>query len=624
MQFSINGGSFSYGENIILDKVNFTIKDKQKIAVVGRNGCGKTTLLKIISGELELDRDDKVSDTLIKANVGNIGTLKQITFSNENCTLVEEVRKAYSELVDLKIRIEELSAQMQYDHSDKTVRLFSTLQEQFNLLGGYYFEKEYETAIRKFGFTEEDKYKSLSLFSGGQRTKIAFLKLILSKPDILLLDEPTNHLDIESIEWLEDYIKNYSGAVVIVSHDRMFLDKTVQTVFEIEHGHITEYMGDYTAFTVQKKALREQQSKLYAAQQKEIQRLEKIADHFIGKPTKASMAKSKLKAIERITPLEKPENSDNRTFKINVDPEQKSFKQVLSVKDLAIGYNKELSRVTVDVLRGERIGIIGGNGLGKSTFLKTIVGKVPALSGEFTIGRNVDIGYFDQQLAAYNSENTVLSDFSGDFPSLSDTQCRNRLGAFLFTDEDVFKPISKLSGGEKVRLNLCKILNKNPNFLILDEPTNHMDIIGKETLEDILLNFAGTVLFVSHDRYFIKKIATSLLVFEKDRVKYYQYGYEQYLADKIKETTVITQMPTQKREKKSYTTPLKEQAKKERKLKKAEQLITELDEKIEKIKAEINLPENQSDYIKLSDLQNSLDALEEEQLKIMEEWNSLM
>ena len=624
MQFSINGGSFSYGENIILDKVNFTIKDKQKIAVVGRNGCGKTTLLKVISGELELDRDDKANDTMIKSGVGSIGTLKQITFSDENCTLVEEVRKAYSELVDLKIKIEELSNQMKYDHSDQTVRLFSTLQEQFNLLGGYYFEKEYETAIKKFGFTEDDKYKAVSLFSGGQRTKIAFLKLLLSKPDILLLDEPTNHLDIESIEWLEEYIKNYNGAVVIVSHDRMFLDKTVQIVFEIEHGHITEYKGNYTAFTVQKKALREQQSKLYTAQQKEIQRLEKIADHFIGKPTKASMAKSKLKAIERITPLEKPESSDNRTFKINVEPEQKSFKQVLTVKDLAIGYDKELSRVTVDILRGERIGIIGGNGLGKSTFLKTLIGKVPALSGEFTIGRNVDIGYFEQQLAAYNSENTVLADFSADFPSLTDTECRNKLGAFMFTAEDVFKPVSALSGGEKVRLNLCKILNKNPNFLILDEPTNHMDIIGKETLEDILLNFSGTVLFVSHDRYFIKKIATSLLVFEKDSVKYYQYGYEQYLADKEKETAVITQTASPKKEKKNYTTPLKEQAKRERKLKKAEQLIAELDEKIEKIKAEINLPENQSDYLKLSDLQNTLETLEQEQLEVMEEWNSLM
>ncbi len=624
MQFSINGGTFSYGENIVLDKVNFTIKDKQKIAVVGRNGCGKTTLLKVIAGELDLDRDDKAGDTVIKAGVGSIGTLKQITFSDENCTLVEEVRKAYSELVDLKIKIDEITQEMQYDHSDETVKLFSTLQEQFNLLGGYYFEKEYETAIKKFGFSEDDKYKAVSLFSGGQRTKIAFLKLLLSKPDILLLDEPTNHLDIESIEWLEDYIKNYNGAVVIVSHDRMFLDKTVQTVFEIEHRHITEYIGNYSAFTKQKKFLREQQREQYEAQQKEIERLQKVADHFIAKPTKTAMAKSKLKAIERMAPVKKPENYDNRTFKINLEPEQKSYKQVLTVKDLAIGYEKELSRVTVDILRGERVGIIGGNGLGKSTFLKTLMGTVPSLDGEFTIGRNVSIGYFDQQLAAYNSENTVLSDFSADFPSFTDTECRNKLGAFMFTEEDVFKSVSSLSGGEKVRLNLCKILNKNPNFLILDEPTNHMDIIGKETLEDILLKFNGTVLFVSHDRYFIKKIATSLLVFEKDAVKYYQYGYEQYLEDKTKQAAVVLETEKFKKEKKGYTTPLKEQAKKERKIKKAEQLIDELDQKIEKIKIEINQPENQSNYIKLSELQNTLEELETEQLAALEEWNSLV
>ena len=624
MQYKISNGAVSFGANTVLECVNFEIKDKQKIAVVGRNGCGKTTLLKVISGEIELDRDDTDGGAIISAGIKSIGYLKQTAFDDESITLVEEIRKVYRPIINLKNRIDELSLMLETDHSDEKIKEYSALQEQFNLLGGYYFEKEYETAIRKFGFTESEKLKPLSDFSGGQRTKIAFIKLLLSKPDILLLDEPTNHLDINSIEWLEDYIKNYEKSVVIVSHDRMFLDKTVDTVYEIEYGETHCYPGNYTFFTQQKKILHEKQQKDYEYQQKEIARLRQIVDRFKNKPTKVAMTRSKLKAIEHMVLIEKPENSDNKTFHANFQPETKSFKEVLSVKDLAIGYDKPLSVVNVNVMRGERLGIIGGNGLGKSTFLKTITGQIPALSGTYKLGSNVTVGYFDQQISQNSSSKTVLEDFWDNFPTLSETQARTALGAFLFTGDDVQKKVSQLSGGERVRLTLCKILKTKPNLLILDEPTNHMDIIGKETLEEMLLKYEGTLIFVSHDRYFTQKLANSLLVFENASVQYYMYGYEQYLNEASSKAEVIKSTQGEKRAKKSYTTPGKEQAKKERRIKKLEEQIALLEADTAAVQAELNNPENALDYKKLEELQNTLNAKENELFEVMTEWDTLI
>lgn len=624
MQYKISNGAVSFGANTVLECVNFEIKDKQKIAVVGRNGCGKTTLLKVISGEIELDRDDTDGGAIISAGIKSIGYLKQTAFDDESITLVEEIRKVYRPIINLKNRIDELSLMLETDHSDEKIKEYSALQEQFNLLGGYYFEKEYETAIRKFGFTESEKLKPLSDFSGGQRTKIAFIKLLLSKPDILLLDEPTNHLDINSIEWLEDYIKNYEKSVVIVSHDRMFLDKTVDTVYEIEYGETHCYPGNYTFFTQQKKILHEKQQKDYEYQQKEIARLRQIVDRFKNKPTKVAMTRSKLKAIEHMVLIEKPENSDNKTFHANFQPETKSFKEVLSVKDLSIGYDKPLSVVNVNVMRGERLGIIGGNGLGKSTFLKTITGQIPALSGTYKLGSNVTVGYFDQQISQNSSSKTVLEDFWDNFPTLSETQARTALGAFLFTGDDVQKKVSQLSGGERVRLTLCKILKTKPNLLILDEPTNHMDIIGKETLEEMLLKYEGTLIFVSHDRYFTQKLANSLLVFENASVQYYMYGYEQYLNEASSKAEVIKSTQGEKRAKKSYTTPGKEQAKKERRIKKLEEQIALLEADTAAVQAELNNPENALDYKKLEELQNTLNAKENELFEVMTEWDTLI
>ena len=626
MLLKITNGCVAFGTDIILSGIDFEINKGEKIAIVGRNGCGKTTLLKLMIGEYELTKlSDAESSSIARSGNPTIGYLRQVTFENETLTLEDEVKKAYKELLDIENRMEKLLRQMESDPDDASFTKYSELQERYNLLDGYGYKKEYEMAIRQFGFTNEDKAKPLSDFSGGQRTKIAFIKLLLSKPDILLLDEPTNHLDINAIEWLEEYLKTYKNAVVIVSHDREFLDKIVSSVYEIERGRITKYSGNYSAFAIKKRLDWDRQQKEYIAQQKEIAHLSGLVERFRYKATKAAMAQSKLKQIERMEVVESPELADTRSFHADFEPEYPSVKLVLSVKELKIGYDEPLSTISLQVMRGEKIGIIGGNGLGKSTFLKTIVGRLPALSGSFSVGERVKIGYFDQHMAQYKSDKNVLDEYWDEFPQLTHTEVRSALGAFLFTHDDVFKPVNALSGGEKVRLELCKILQRRPNFLILDEPTNHMDIIGKETLEKMLKDYTGTLLFVSHDRYFVKQVAQSVLVFEEDNVQLYPYGYEYYLEQAAKRAengkVVITR---EKREKKSYTTPAKEKARREARIKKLEALVSECEEKIAELQGLLASEAVMSDYIRLTELQQQLMEQEELNLGYLEEWDALL
>ena len=536
------------------------------------------------------------------------------------------------------------------------------MEEAFKDDGGYYYEKEYEVMIRKFGFSDDERKKPIRDFSGGQQTKIAFIKLLLSKPDILLLDEPTNHLDVTTIEWLEGYLKSYPKAVVVVSHDRMFLDNVVDVVYEIEYGTARRYPGNYN-----------NQMKYHIAQQKEIERLQRMVTRFKGKPTKTSMAQSKQKAIDRMVIIEAPDKYDNKTFHANFQPEKETGNDVLYTSELAIGYDHPLSVVSLDLKRGEKLGILGGNGLGKSTFLKTIVGKIPALSGEYRFGTNVQIGYFDQQMAVYTSNKTVLDDFWDEYPNLTETEARNALGAFLFSGEDVFKNVNMLSGGEKVRLALCKILKTRPNVLVLDEPTNHMDIVGKETLESMLKDYKGTLIFVSHDRYFVKKVATQLLVFEDGTTNLYQFGYEQYQEKLDREAEesknvyrgnaifggAISQNGSSQTGSdanrstsqtaaagnvgestnansaaqaggmavsstgKAYYNPGKERSKIQKKVKKAEEDLAVKEAKLDELKAELMKPEYQSSYSKLTEIQNEINALEEEILIDMEAWEEL-
>ncbi|MBR4100021.1 MAG: ABC-F family ATP-binding cassette domain-containing protein [Clostridia bacterium] len=622
MQLKIQNGVVELSGTPILKSVNIEINDQSKIAVVGRNGCGKTTLLKLISGEYSLAKRDSDEDTFFAVSgKPKIGFLSQITFEDYSKTLLEEVRSAYSDILELKDRVEKAQAKMEATNAEDDIKNYTNLLDTFTNLGGFYFEREYENAIKKFGFADS-KNRPLSEFSGGQQTKIAFLKLLLSKPDILLLDEPTNHLDIEAVEWLEDYLKTYKKAFVVVSHDRMFLDNTVNTVYEIEYGKTYKYNGNYTVFAKQKKILREQQKKDYLAQQKEKERLESLAERFRYKATKAAMVQSKLKQIDRMQEVFEPERENLKSFHADFEPLDIGVKDVLSVKELAVGYDSVLSKVSLEVKRGDKIGIIGGNGLGKSTFIKTLMGQVKALSGEYKFGPRVSIGYFDQQLAQYSSTNTVLADFMLEFPQLTEFEARSALGAFVFSGEDVFKTVDMLSGGERVRLALCKIFKRKPNFLLLDEPTNHLDIVGKETLEEILKEFSGTVIFVSHDRYFIKEISTSLLDFKKGEAQLYPFGYEQYLS-KARPTVESILKEAKPKEKKTYTTPLKEKAKREKALKKAEEKIAQLEAEISALESEQTSEENLSDYVKLAEIGERLEVLQEELEKAYNDWESL-
>ncbi len=624
MQIEIHKGQVDLSGEPILSDINLIINTNSHIGLVGRNGCGKTTLLRLLCGELSLANTE--SDGGFMAISGNptISTLNQMTFLDDSVTLVEEIRSAYSDILKLKSDLDTAQTDMEENATEDNIKHYTNLLDRFTREGGFYFEKEYEAAIKKFGFTEEQKHRPLSEFSGGQRTKIAFLKLLLSKPDLLLLDEPTNHLDIEAVAWLEDYIKNYKKAVLIVSHDRMFLDNTVNEIYEIEHGKTTRYTGNYSQFVIKKRESRDLQAKNYEAQQKEIERITATAERFRYKATKAAMAQSKLKAIDRMEKLDLPEAYDNRTFKATLEVAVQSAKEVLTVSNLTIGFDKPLATLSFNVYRGDRIGVIGGNGIGKSTLLKTLVGKIPALSGNFSTGALVNTGYFDQQMAQIKGSETVLDNMMSAFPSMTEFEARSALGAFLFSGEAVFKTIDMLSGGERVRLALCKLFRKSPNLLILDEPTNHMDIISKETLEDILMSYNGTLIFVSHDRYFVKKLADRLITFENDGAVVHDFGYDEYmLRQPKKEILAATPQKSEKKEKKTYTTPLKEKQKRERALKKAEEKIAELETKLDELKTQQSLPQNLADYQKLSELQLQIDECESQLLEQMEIWEEL-
>ncbi len=626
MQIKITNGVVDLSGEPILKSVNIEINTESKIGIVGRNGCGKTTLLRLISGELSISKDNpEINSNFIVSGKPDIGTLNQMAFTDNSVTLINEIRSAYSEIISMQEKLSFLQKEMDEKPTSENISEYTALLDRFTNAGGFYFEKEYEAAIKKFGFTDEEKCKPLSDFSGGQRTKIAFLKLLLSKPDLLLLDEPTNHLDVEAVGWLEDYLSSYKKAVVIVSHDRMFLDKTVSTIYEIEYGKTYKYNGNYSYFVEQKKIVREQQEKDYEAQQKEIARLNELIERFRYKATKAAMVQSKIKQLEKMDIIEPPEKYDSKQFFSNFEPDLRASKDVLNVRNLKIGYEKTISEVSFNISRGQHVGIIGGNGQGKSTLLKTIVGAIPSLGGELIIGNNVKIGYFDQQMAQYTSDKTVLDDFIDEFPGITNFEARSALGAFLFSGDDVFKNINMLSGGEKVRLALCKLLKKKPNFLILDEPTNHMDIVGKETLESMLADYNGTLIFVSHDRYFIKKVADHLLSFENNKAVWYEYGYDEFL-EKTAENQIFEKVnnrllsPSEPKQKKSYTTPGKEKAKRERALKKAEELIAALEEKLEALKNEIKNEDVFSDYVKLTELEKEISSTEEQLTTAMDEW----
>ena len=595
---------------------------------------GKTTLLKAIVDNSMLEEGVGTTKfSVYKQGSPVIGYLKQIDFEDDNILMIDEILKVYKEIIDLEKKIEDLSFKLQEDSSEKLIKSYTESLDRYEFLGGYTYKKEIDIALKNFGFSIEDEKKKISEFSGGQRTKIAFLKLLLSKPDILLLDEPTNHLDITAIEWLEDYLKNYSKAVVIVSHDRMFLNRIVNKVYEIEYGTMTLYKGNYKDYEVQKRANYEKQLKDYEYQQSEIKRLEDIANRFRYKPTKAKMALSKLKQIERMVKVEEPNKYDLKTFHNNFNIKT-SGKDVVELKDLEVGYDKVLQKISFLLYRGDKLGIIGENGIGKSTLLKTLAGKIKALGGSFSFGYNVTLGYFDQQLEFKNDENTVYEEFIEEFPELTTTKARTILGSFLFTGEDVEKKIKMLSGGEKARLKLCEIFKKEPNLLLLDEPTNHMDIVGKESLEQILKEYKGTLIFVSHDRYFVSKIANKILEFKKGKVTFFDGNYEEFQEWKQKNKEKIdiydsgnnkkeNETVLQEKSSKNQYLLNKENNKRKNRMEKIEKEIEQKEQEIKIIENEMKKEENATDYMKLAELQDKIQEIESKIEKKIEDWEKL-
>lgn len=625
MRIEIINGSVEYDGNTVLSEINFSVSDKEKIALVGRNGSGKTSILKCISGEVPLlsgTGDEKFSFSI--SGAPKIGYLQQVSL-NDELTLRQEILSAYKDVVGLENKLQILLDKMSENPSDENVGAYSRAMERFENIGGYLYKKEYLTAVSKFGFSAEDLDKKLSCFSGGQRTKIALMKLLLEKPDVLLLDEPTNHLDIAAVEWLEGYLKNYKNSVVIVSHDRMFLDRIVGVVYEIEYGVTTRYKGNYTAFLTQKQQAYDKALKDAKWKSAEIDRLRKIVERFRYKATKAAMAQSKLKEIERLGTVETPRRFDTSTFASSFQPEYESVRDALFVKDLVFGYDKPLGEISLAVERGQKIGVIGSNGTGKSTLLKTITGLIPPLSGDVRFGVKTRVGYFDQTIAATKSELSVLEDFRAEFPELNDGEIRKTLGGFLLSGDDVFKCVKDLSGGEKVRLALSKIFRRRPNFLILDEPTNHMDIIGKETLEKLLMDFSGTVIVVSHDRYLINRVAKSLIVFENGGVRYFDGTFDEY-EEREKETA--EEVAKEKPEKTKKTggeryVESKEEARRKHRVEFLEKKITALEEELSLAQAKLDDETVNTDYKKVMAVEEEIKTIEEKLDPLITEWTEL-
>lgn len=515
MLYQIKDGTVSAGGQTILSHIDFYIKEKEKIAVVGKNGAGKTTLLRLLAGEMQLDRDDRRGmssgahgkETACKNSLGivtsrniTIGMLRQVDSSNQDKTIEE-------------ILLESCPDRDTYS------------KERFD------YEMEYDRLFTGFGFEKEEKSRTLGSFSGGEQTKISLIKLLLEKPDLLLLDEPTNHLDMKTVEWLEDYLINYPKAVVIVSHDRAFLDAVATGVYELENGSLHRYAGNYTQYRQQKLKNLQIQRKAYERQQAEIAHNNELIDKFKHKPKKAAFARSRKTMLARMKLIEKPVEDEAHIFTGNIEPQFPGGKWVYEAKKLKIGYDgRALLELSLRIRRGQKIAVIGDNGIGKSTFLKTVAGLIPPIKGTSQLGSNLLVGYFDQQSALIDSDKTVRDHFHELFPALLEKDLRKTLGMYLFGGANASKRISSLSGGEKSRLVLAELLTGRPNLMILDEPTNHMDIPAKETLESAFKAYTGTMLFVSHDRYFIKQVADAILVFENDKVMYYPFGYDHYIS----------------------------------------------------------------------------------------------
>lgn len=608
MRYQIHKGAKYYGANTIFEDIQFEIRGNEKIAVVGRNGCGKTTLLKIIANVEHMDRGD-----IHKENNTTIGYLAQTTFDNEEHSVRSELTSVFNRLKDMQKRMDEMTEAMQHDHSEELLHKYADLAQAFEEAGGYTYEADMLSIFTKFQFQVEDIERPINTFSGGQKTRIAFVKLLLSKPDVLLLDEPTNHLDLTTIEWLEGYVKRYPKAVVLVSHDRMFLDDVVDVIYELEYGVMRRYPGNYTNYQEVKKSDVERTKSAYARQQKEIARMETLIEKFRYKKNKAAFAQSKIKYLDRMEKIEDP-NVDTKTFHARFTPNVRGGKRVLEVHDLTIGYDAPLCTVNLEIMQGEKVAILGPNGKGKSTFMKTLMKQIPALSGSFLLGHQIEVGYFDQELAQFDSNKTVLEEVWDEYDTLTRSEVRTVLGSFLFEGDDVFKTVDCLSGGEKVRLSFVKLVLAHPNFLLMDEPTNHLDLIGKEALEESLHGYEGTMLFVSHDRYFISKIATAILVIDEGKAMYYPLNYQEYMQRDQKDATPLTQVV-----KKEKVAPVRH-INYGKEVTKLEKQIETKEIELEELREKRFDPEYYHDYQKMNELDAQIDDVHNQIENMMALW----
>ena len=617
MLIQISNGTLFYGVNDVFNNIDFVVNENEKVALVGRNGSGKTTLLKVLIGEEELE-----SGEVYKSNKLTVSYLKQNALIDSKRTVKEEMLDAFKDLVEKEKKLSELTQRLQENHDEKLVNEYSSLQEEFKLAGGYTYESEMLTVLHGFGFKSEDLERIVYSFSGGEKTKLAFAKLLLSKPDLLLLDEPTNHLDLNTIEWLESYLMKYKKAMVLVSHDRVFLDKTCNVTYELEYGSIKRYGGNYSYYVEAKKNDFIRQEAAYKRQQKDIKRLEELIEKFRYKKNKAAFAQSKIKYLERMDRIDDPKKADEKAFKARFECGVKGGKQVLSLKDYAFGYEgKKLGEVSLEIRRGDRICIMGNNGTGKSTLLRTIIDEIPDLGGYKMFGHQIEVGYFDQNMAHFTSGNTVLDEVWNEHPELDLYQVRSVLGAFLFTSDDVFKEVNVLSGGEKVRLSLAKLMLKKANFLILDEPTNHLDIVSKEALEASLKDYDGTILFVSHDRYFIKEIATSVLLLEDGKSTLYEDGYKDYIDTHKKEELKEQSDNTEVKEE----TKLKDIKKRPKyNIKNLEEQISIMEDILEEKRALRFEPEYYQDSRRMQELDEEIDDIHNEIHALEEKWEEAM
>ncbi|WP_235190142.1 ABC-F family ATP-binding cassette domain-containing protein [Bacillus gaemokensis] len=634
----VNGLSKLYGAETILANIKLEVQTRDRIALVGRNGAGKSTLLKIIAGELSHDGGE-----IIKPKDVSIGYLAQNTGLETSLTIWNEMLTVFTHLQQMEKRLRRLEHEMGKEENFSNTTIYEKLLADYDQLqldykdqGGYQYEADIRSILSGLGFPAETHQTTISTLSGGQKTRLALGKLLLTKPDLLILDEPTNHLDIDTLTWLEQYLQGYPGSILIVSHDRYFLDKLVTQVYEISNKESRRYVGNYSKYLDLKAALYEQEMKRYEKQQDEIAKLEDFVQKNIARASTTKRAQSRRKQLDRMELLTRP-LGDSKSASFHFDIEKQSGNDVLQVKDVSIGYDEEpiIEHVNMRLTRGDSVALVGPNGIGKSTLLKSLVNRLHTLSGEVSFGSNVSIGYYDQEQANLTSSKRVLNELWDEYPLQPEKEIRTILGNFLFTGDDVLKPVSSLSGGQKARLALAKLMMQKSNVLILDEPTNHLDLNSKEILENALIDYPGTLLFVSHDRYFINRVTTTVVELSTDGAQEYLGDYDYYIEKKheMLERAEFEQQedntPIQNsiaQEKLNYLEE-KERKKLERqrirKIEELEQNIAQLEEKIEELEEELCLPEVYADYERASEITTAKQTMQEQLEKYMAEWEEL-